>query len=296
MYRWEYTDERAELGAGSAVVTDIPGGGNHVTRTLVFDDNYLYVSVGSAANVDPDSERAQLRRFPIAALTSPTPFSEGELFADGLRNEVGLAVDLSGRVWGVENGMDNLFDEDLGGDIHNDNPGEELNLFSTSGAFYGYPYCWSEYQLQDAGMGPGTQWALEDEILADAGALTDEWCQDTNNVVPPELVFPAHVAPLGIVFYDGGNFPSEYVGDALVTFHGSWNAEPAIGYKVVRVPFGADGMPEGSWESLYEFAGPGDTGANWNERPVDLVVLPNGVVLATSDDDADRIVAIGYTG
>lgn len=294
VYRWAYTDERAELGDGTAIVTGMPGGGNHVTRTLVFDDNYLYVSVGSANNVDANSERAQMRRFPIAGLNAATAFYDGELFADGLRNEVGLAVDPQGKVWGVENGMDNLFDSELGGDIHNDNPGEELNLFTTPGAFYGYPYCWSEFLLDaDAGMGPGTQWALESDLW---DPVSDEWCQDPNNVVPPELVFPAHVAPLGIRFYDGGNFPSEYVGDALVTFHGSWNAQPAVGYKVVRVPFGADGMPSGGWEPLYEFAGPGDTGNSWNERPVDLVVLPNGVVLVTSDDDADRIVAIGFAG
>jgi glucose/arabinose dehydrogenase len=55
-------------------------------------------------------------------------------------------------------------------------------------------------------------------------------------------------------------------------------------------------MPSGGWETLYEFSGAGDIGASWNERPVDLVVLPNGVVLVTSDDDADRIVAIGFSG
>ena len=52
----------------------------------------------------------------------PIDFSLGEVFADGLRNEVGLAFDAHGVLWGVENGADNLVRDDLGGDIHNDNP------------------------------------------------------------------------------------------------------------------------------------------------------------------------------
>ncbi len=28
------------------------------------------------------------------------------------------------------------------GDVHNDNPSEEVNIFDKPGAFYGYPYCW----------------------------------------------------------------------------------------------------------------------------------------------------------
>jgi glucose/arabinose dehydrogenase len=52
----------------------------------------------------------------------PLDFQTGEVFADGLRNEVGLAFDRHGVLWGVENGADKLKREDLGGDIHNENP------------------------------------------------------------------------------------------------------------------------------------------------------------------------------
>lgn len=292
VYRWPYAATRTDLGTPETVIETIPTGG-HPTRTLLFDDNYLYVSVGSGSNVDADSSRAQIRRFPIASLSQAQEFYDGELFADGLRNEVGLALDSFGQVWGVENGMDDLEDSDLGGDIHNTNPGEELNLFLESGDFYGYPYCWSEYSLDSSvGMGPGTQWWLES---SDA-TYSDAWCQDPSNVVPPALVLPAHVAPLGIRFYNGSNFPAEYAGDALVTFHGSWNAEPAAGYKVVRVHMDESGYPTGEWEPLYEYGGASDTGPDWNERPVDLAITPDGTVLVTSDDDADRIIAIRYLG
>lgn len=297
VYRWAYDAGHVDLGTPTEVVTGIPSGGNHTSRTLLFDDAYLYVSVGSASNVDPDSSRAQVRRFSVAGLASPRAFDQGELFADGLRNEVGLAVDGFGQIWGVENGMDNLNDSDFGGDIHEDNPGEELNLFATPGRFYGYPYCWSEYSIpDDAGAGPGAQWWLEGSERTEAGDVDDAWCKDPNNVVPPALVFPAHVAPLDIRFYTGENFPSEYKGDALVTFHGSWNTQPPAGYKVVRVHVNESGQPQGGWEPLYEFAGSGDTGAGWSERPVGLVTLPDGTLLITSDDDADRIVAVRYFG
>ena len=52
----------------------------------------------------------------------PIDFVDGEVFADGLRNEVGLAFDSHGILWGVENGADKLVREDIGGDVHNDNP------------------------------------------------------------------------------------------------------------------------------------------------------------------------------
>jgi glucose/arabinose dehydrogenase len=95
----------------------------HTTRTLIFDDqDYLYISVGSNDNVDPDSYRSRIRRFYLENSTMPLDFQLGEVFADGLRNEVGLAFDKHGDLWGVENGADNLFRSDLGGSITKDNP------------------------------------------------------------------------------------------------------------------------------------------------------------------------------
>ena len=90
------------------------------------------------------------RRYPRAA-TRP---AAGEVFASGLRNEVGLSIDSKGRMWGVENGRDNLM---VGGDIHFDNPAEEVNLFDTTrpGRNYGYPFCWSEGIWMDTAMAKG---------------------------------------------------------------------------------------------------------------------------------------------
>ncbi|CEL99108.1 unnamed protein product [Vitrella brassicaformis CCMP3155] len=222
VYRWPYTagqrepldDDRRQV-----VITNVNADGSggaprgHHTRTLLCDDrdNTLYVSIGSRGNLDRSSYRARIRRFSAEDMMRETvepeggmDFADGYVFADGLRNTVGIAWDLDGKMWGVNNGMDNLFVEDLGGDIHEDNPGEELNDFpeEKAGSFYGYPQCWSEGNL-DTGRGEGTQWvhpSFSDEY-------SDEWCRDPGNNVRPRLLMQAHTAPLGLEFF-GERYPS----------------------------------------------------------------------------------------
>lgn len=296
VYRWPYTGARTALANRETVVTGIPGGGNHVTRTLAFDpQGNLYLHCGSATNVDANSNRSRVVRFTAAQLAAgTTTWADATVFADGTRNEVGLRFDSQGRLWGVENGSDNLNRTDLGGDIHIDNPAEELNLFAQAGAFYGYPYCWSEGVLPSTvGKGPGTQWAYP-AVMAD-GTHTDAWCQNPANVTVPSLSMQAHSAPLDVLFYTGGSFPADVVGDAIITFHGSWNRTPATGYKVVRAGFGANGLPDGTVTPLLESTAAGDTGGGWTHRPVGLTMGKNGEVYVTSDADG-MVLAIGHNG
>ena len=120
VYRWAYTvGTRSSLGNPAVVVRNINADGKggapmgHWTRTLAFDlADRLYISVGSLGNVDADSYRSRIRRF--VGVTAPTvaggagfEFQTGEVFADGLRNEVGLAFNSSSSdqvLFGVENG------------------------------------------------------------------------------------------------------------------------------------------------------------------------------------------------
>jgi glucose/arabinose dehydrogenase len=229
VYRWPYTaGNRTTLPGGEAVVTELPTGG-HITRTLLLDKmGRLVFSVGSGSNLDANATRAAIFRATLplnstleAAGLGPVTWGETTRLAEGMRNEVGLDWDQQGRLWGVENGVDNLMRPDLGGDIHNTNPAEEVNLFagvnnsaaqqaaSSSGPegaasspplFYGYPFCWSEGVLPpNVGLGPGTQWAQPD--FMNDGTHTDEWCRNVSNVVPPQFTMPAHMAPLDILFY-----------------------------------------------------------------------------------------------
>mmetsp|Transcript_2634 Transcript_2634/g.3211 ORF Transcript_2634/g.3211 Transcript_2634/m.3211 type:complete len:289 (-) Transcript_2634:4-870(-) len=160
--RWPYTaGDRSNLGTGEVVVFNIPCC-HHVTRSLAFDEqNNLYVQVGSGSNVDPNTLHARVNRFNITDLQDGgIDWNDGYIFANGLRNEAGIRFDLSGNLWGVENGVDNEYRSDLGGDLHNTNPCEELNfLQNDESLFFGYPYCWSAYNVTDYPR--GTQFSVK---------------------------------------------------------------------------------------------------------------------------------------
>jgi len=290
VFRWPYNvGNRTNLGNPVVVIRNVPCC-HHTTRALVFDsDGVLYVQSGSNANVDPDSSHSQIRTFKLTGTN--LDWSTGVVFADGLRNEVGIRFDNEGKLWGVENGVDDLNRPDLGGDIHQDNPSEELNLFARAGLFYGYPYCWSEYKLLNNKSHPiGSQWA-QPEFMND-GKHNDDWCQNAANVVPPAYNLPPHTAPLDIFFYYGGTFPN-LKGNAFVTLHGSWDRTVPAGYKVLLIKF-ENGRPV-SESNFLAYRGPGDTGNGWNHRPVGLAInkcAGNAECLLITDDGAGSIIAV----
>jgi len=300
VYRWPYNssvtsnvdDEREVIifninadGRGGAPV-------GHRTRTLAFDlQKRLYVSVGSYDNVDINSDRSRIRRFVLENIPSGGfDFLDGYVFADGLRNEVGLAFDKYDVLWGVENSADELVRDDLGGDIHEDNPSEELNRISSEneGQQWGYPYCWTEFNLpSDVGGGRGTVWSWPS--FMDDGVHDDNWCR--NNTIPPTMALQGHSSPLGISFFEyksdlpancEGGLTEEYDGDAFIGYHGSWNRDVATGYKVVRVPM-KDGMP--SSEQPIDVMWHKGEGAKWPNglRPVDVKFDKCNRLLISSD-------------
>lgn len=290
VFRWPYSGQRADLGAAETVIKGLPAGGGHSTRTLALDaQGRLYVSIGSGGNVDADSRRARVVRFDLTTIPSGgIAYSEAFVFADGLRNEVGLAFDAQGVLWGVQNGVDNLERDDLGGDISEDNPAEIVSRFTVEGAFHGYPYCWAEYDLDPGvGLGRGALWAHPNTM--DDGTHDDAWCRA--NVQPPVVAMQGHSAPLGLTFYDGASFPGDYRGDLFVTFHGSWNRSVPTGYKVVHIDLG--GAIPGEPTPFFEFSGTNDTSPAWPYRPVDVRVGKQGQLFVTSDA-SDQILVIGH--
>jgi glucose/arabinose dehydrogenase len=300
VYRFPYVlGERTTAAPPETVVQGMPAAG-HDARTLLVDaQNRLYVNIGSGSNVDapaapeaPPATRAQIRRYDLSAIPAGGhPAMGGELFAAGLRNENGLMIDSRGRMWGVENGRDQLI---VGGDdIHFDNPAEEVNLFDTSrpGRNYGYPFCWSEGIWSGAAAkGPGAQHLDPDQ----PGGFTEAKCQDKNLVVPPAFALPAHLAPLDLVEYRGRGYPSDYAGNVFVTSHGSWNREIGqVGRTILRLRMGANGPTAAD-----TFLGPraedgGLAPAGWGVRPVSILVDGAGL-LTFSDDATGSIHKIGY--
>jgi len=137
IFRWPYTAGARKLIGNAvrvAVVDGMPGGVlfRHYTRTLKFNDaGDLFMSIGSRQTdgVDGTPWRSMVKRYAAAVVASwgcpgapAFHWQRGQTWALGLRNEVALAFDADGVLWGAENGNNVVFDKRLGGDITDDNP------------------------------------------------------------------------------------------------------------------------------------------------------------------------------
>ena len=100
-YDWDETNLRA---SNPKLLADLPGRGGHSTRTLLFHKAKMYISAGSSCNVcvEKDPRRAAVMEF--------NPDGSGmKIFAKGLRNSVGMAVNpKTDTVWVTNNGRDRL--------------------------------------------------------------------------------------------------------------------------------------------------------------------------------------------
>jgi glucose/arabinose dehydrogenase len=100
-----------------------------------------------------------------------------------------------------------------------------------------------------------------------------------------------HVAPLGLKFYDGKMFPTDYKHQLFVAEHGSWDRSKKSGYNVSLVKINNSNKVTG--HTLFA-SGWLDVSAQraWG-RPVDVLVYHDGSLLV-SDDRANVIYRISY--
>ena len=163
-------------GTPERIVTGLPEGGNHWTRTVgVGPDGKLYVSIGSSCNVcvEKDKRRAAIMRYELDG-------SGETIYATGLRNSVDFDWQPgTGDLYATDNGRDMLGD---------DFPPCELNRI-VEGGFYGWPYANGD-RVPDPDFGSGKA-----ELIARS--------------IPPVHGFGAHTAPLGMTFYDGSDVSRE---------------------------------------------------------------------------------------
>jgi len=234
----------------------------HVTRTVAFapDGRRFYVAVGSSGNLAEEPvPRATIQEF----AADGTPLGT---FAAGLRNPVGLAFRPgSDELYTVVNERDGLGDGLV----------PDYLTRVERGAFYGWPYAYLGGHPQ-----PGLA-ERRPELVAQSRM--------------PDLLFESHSAPLGLVFYQGDQFPAEYRGDAFVARHGSWNRSDPVGYDVVRVHF-ENGRPAGTYQRFatgFRLPGPDKGTARVWGRPVGLAVAQDGSLLA-ADDAGGSIWRIAY--
>lgn len=266
-YDWDEANLRA---TNPKKITDLPTGGGHSTRSLLFHNGKMYVSAGSSCNacIEKDPRRATVMEF--------SPDGTGQrIFAKGLRNAVGLAVNpKTATVWVTVNGRDMLGD---------DLPPETIYDLGQGGVDAGWPYCYGDRVPDSKFTKPG-----------------DSRCQ---NVIEPKVQMQAHSAPLGLAFYEGTTFPPEYRNNMFVAFHGSWNRRVPTGYKVVRVKLDDKGQPQGGGEDFITgWLAPGESKkGRWIPinlpgtmgRPVGIVFSGDGTMYL-SDDRAGVIYRVTY--
>ncbi len=234
------------------IVNDrFPSDRHHGWKFIAFGpDGLLYVPVGAPCNIcEPDFKRhANIMRMRPDG-------SALEVFAVGIRNSVGFDWHPETReLWFTSNGADNLGDNI---------PPDELNRAPKKGLHFGYPYC-------------------------HGGAIPDPKFGDQRKCaefIPPEVRLGPHVAALGMRFYRGAMFPSQYKNSIFIAEHGSWNRSDKIGYRVTTV-----NPVTGRYEVFAEGWLQGEQA--WG-RPADVLPLPDGSLLV-SDDRANAIYRVSY--
>ena len=176
-------------------------GGWHLTRTIAFGNDKLYISVGSSCNACEEKEEVR------ASVLEMDPDGKNQRrFVGGLRNAVGLRW-IKNRLYATNMGADHL-------GIHR--PADTMFALKDK-TNYGWPYC---YQSGSA--------RLPDARFNPAGKK-----MNCRNVPLADAAFDAHSSPLGLEYFDGTN--TVLSNSILVALHGSTNKSLKRGYKVVRV-------------------------------------------------------------
>ncbi|MEY8875895.1 MAG: sorbosone dehydrogenase family protein [Leptothrix sp. (in: b-proteobacteria)] len=253
---FDYTPGATQLsGSGRPIASFKPGG--HWTRSLLpsADGTTLFVGVGSLSNIAESGFEVERERACIFAVDVAS--GERRLFADGLRNPVGLAWEpTTGALWTVVNERDGLGDE---------TPPDYLTSVR-EGGFYGWPYSY---------------W----------GGTVDDRVQPQDAVrvaraIAPDYALGGHTASLGLCWMPAGTLPG-FPDGMVIGQHGSWNRSTLSGYKVIFVPF-SDGKPSGApRDILGGFLAP-DESASYG-RPVGVAIGPDRRSLLVADDVGDVV-------
>ncbi|WEF33618.1 c-type cytochrome [Pseudoduganella chitinolytica] len=242
--------------AYKVVKADLPDDKWHGEKVIkAGPDGKLYIPVGSPCNTCDKEDEA------YSKIWRMNPDGSGwEAYAGGIRNTVGFAFHpVTKELWFTDNGPDEMGDN---------TPSCELNVAPKKGLHFGFPYC-------HGGVFPDPKYGKANSCAA---------------YVPPVAKLGPHVAPLGLAFYTGTQFPAQYRNQVFVAEHGSWNRTQKIGYKVVLVTL--HGNQEVTTTDFIDGFLQGD---DVSGRPVDLAVLGDGSLLV-SDDHAGRIYRVSYNG
>jgi glucose/arabinose dehydrogenase len=255
VYRFPYSSDQVHANGPGQKIADLPfgvsqglaGDNNHDTRSITFGpDDKMYISVGSDCDLCEETipGRATIMQFNDDG-------SGGHVYAKGLRNAVGIDVDpRTGILWASVNERNKE---------GNDFPPELFTPIHENGD-YGWPYCLGIPLVPDP---------LFHATVAD--------CQ-AKDTAPVGL--PAHMAPLGIRFYEGGGqLPRGYENGAFIAMHGSTLHDPVYGADVRFVSLRPGQMGQGAQLAITGWL---VSGKYWG-RPVDLALGKDGALYISDD-------------
>jgi glucose/arabinose dehydrogenase len=304
------TIERYKMTAGQlkpsaepeTVVSDFPTDRQHEDKGLAFDGKgSLYTNVGAPSNAcqQPDRKPGVKGQDPCPLLEKHAGIwkfdenklgqkhSDGTRFATGLRQMPAIAWQ-NDALYIVMNNRDQLdvfWPELFTAKDNAERPSEPMYR-AVQGSDFGWPYCFYDYTLKKLLLNP--EYGGDGKQAGRCSKFTD-----------PVVAFPAHWAPVDVMFYSGSQFPAKYKGGAFIAFHGSWNRSPMPqeGYNVTFQPFASD-KPSGDFEVFAT----GFAGQEPLMRPNDAVARADGVAegpdgsLYIAESQKGKIWRVMYKG
>jgi glucose/arabinose dehydrogenase len=209
-------------------------------------DGKLYFNIGAPGNIVlPNYQQATIMRVdPAKGIL--------ETVAIGVRNSVGFDWHpKTKQLWFTNHARDWMGD---------DSPNDTLHRVAKKVPNFGYPFCHQGDTL-DPEYGKNRSCAEFDK---------------------PSLKLGAHIAPLGMKFYNGKMFGAEYQNNIFIAMHGSWNRTTKQGYNVMRVTVDDQGNAKMQpFLTGFLTDEKGDP-PMWG-RPVDVLVMKDGALLVSDD-------------
>jgi glucose/arabinose dehydrogenase len=238
------------------IYDDLPKDEAHGWKFLTIGpDDKLYFQVGAPCNICmPSPAHAQIRRINLDG-------SGAEVVARGIRQIVGMDFSpITKQLYFTENSRDWL-SEDI--------PEDKLNRLTQPGKDnFGYPYC-HQGNIADQEFG---------------------WGHSCDEFTKPIALLGPHSAALGMRFYIGEMFPSEYRNAIFIARHGSWNRTKKMGGDIVVAKLSEDGAVK----SIEPFITGFIENNNYVGRPADVEFVKDGSMLI-SDDFNGAVYRVTYS-
>jgi glucose/arabinose dehydrogenase len=278
-------------GLPDAKSPDLRGTYAHALKSVaVGPDGAVFFSIGSTGNVSADDRDATPER--AAILRVPAQGGTPEVYARGVRNGTGLAIDPTGAVWTAVNNRDNIaypYDgTDKGRVLQayvNDHPFEPLARLA-QGRDLGWPYCNPDPDLKPGEKDSPLSYTRR-PFVRDIQTNPDGTKLDCAALPPVEQGMGAHSAPLGLSFATSPGLAGGYGPGALVGIHGSWNRNPPRPPEVSFFAWRTGTLgPQQTLLTGFQ----NDDDSRWG-RPVMAVQGPDGA-LYVSDDLAGAVYRV----